>query len=243
MSQKWVTVIIVGLVILFVLISGLNYLLSAYISNISSIQSTKSEPKLFPTSIIKRLNNGFRIIYQDKADKEGRTILYDTIIENLYNGVGEKKFSLGERPYILGSFYQWLAIKGLSDRLLILRNPLTEENIVTVRVVFTPSSYIKSGAKTSRIMMEDINKARVTADTNDGTEDLKYILNIQKITEADLDKLIKIGDAIVVFPEVIKDNNVWSVVKDEQETVIVNSLMLRRNDGWDSIDFDIKSYE
>ncbi len=239
-TQNTSKILLIGALITLVISYAGSYIVSRYIPRGYTIQDkTLSRnvpqdvifsPTPIPTPSI------FTILYQAPDDKEGRTIIYVTPNKYLYNNSGFQQSPSG-LPYIVGIFVGWEDISGTSDRLIILKNPIDKKDISSVRVVFRPSNLFQKKIKTTRMMVENINKVKeqIIDQVNFvklGSEDYRFVREIQKIPPQELLKIIKPGDAVVISPLAeFKTNYNWDIKQDEQKNLVAWYILLRRYNG------------
>lgn len=155
-----------------------------------------------------------KIAYQAKNDQEKRTVLYDD--PNLpYSGFGEIFAAERNSPrrlfYTVGTLKDWQDIPNSKDKYILLVDPIDKKTLKPQRVIFDSPSSI---ASPTSFKVENMSTNQI--------EDLDGKLNITNF--AKLSGIVKTQDAIVLLP-LVKGQ---SVAKDNKDTVIVSTLIIRR---------------
>jgi len=176
----------------------------------------------------------FKIIYQDKNDEEGRTIIYSFGDYGL-GGVG-KQF---KTPwiYIVGLFDKWEKIGEGPNYYIYFTEPFKKGVVYKVLVINEKTNFAdlvpledkddkpKPEVRDTILMIENLNKLK--------ERDHDYLEILGSVTEykfEELNQFFKKGDAVVVFlfnwpgqPD--------SFVPDNQGNPIAKFIVLRRNDS------------
>lgn len=176
----------------------------------------------------------FKIIYQKPDDKEGRTVIYETAIINRYQKVGWNTLPSGLK-YLVGQFSHWLEIPSSKDRYLILSNPFSSSYFEPIRVIFEPSELFPSKKKVTRITVENLNRVKTSSNVDEGMEDFEFLLEINKLSNNEINQLIQKGDVIVVVPLQKYENGLWKQILNKNQEIIANQIIIRRWDGYKAL--------
>lgn len=105
------------------------------------------------------LSLGYTILWMDKSDTNGRTILYTNnknttapqLVGGRLNGIGEisDSSSTSLPKYIVGSFVKFEPIEGSKDKYLVFKNPITTQLLPKIHVVISSEG--------TRVLVEDDN--------------------------------------------------------------------------------------
>jgi len=123
--------------------------------------------------------------------------------------------------YSVGYFVEWESINNSGDKYLILRD---EENGLTkyrVMLSSSPESLAKHWNKTAMVV-EDFRQFYGIKKTGISVE----VLMLNKIGFEKLNKVIKKGDAVVVFPRGIGQTNIDVI--DESDNYVLQMMAIRR---------------
>ncbi len=193
-------------------------------------QASPDSNRAFPSGISSQINSTLKTLYQDPNDKEERTIIYTSDNKNLYNGAGIFN-KPGFRTYMIGLFDGWTTIPGTKDRLLALLSPIENSNIGQVRVAFEQNERYRAKSKLTRVSVENLDKAKVMTDDQGSEEYDLWIKDIASLADARLNNLIRIGDALIVFPLQTLTGENWITLKDENNMPYADTILLRRSNG------------
>lgn len=173
----------------------------------------------------------FKILHQDPGDQEGRTILYTSAQKNLYNGSGLKN-EPGKRVYLIGLFEAWQRLDKSKDRLMIIRDPLANNQLYKGRILFEAAN---QSAKPTWLSVENLEKAKsltVSPNLDEGTEDYdRWLVAINSLSPEQLDQLLKKGDAVIVYPYQEKVAGEWQPRLDKDNLWLIKTILIRRQKG------------
>jgi hypothetical protein len=170
----------------------------------------------------------FKIIYQKEGDSEGRTTIYEKA--SYYGGFGRK--TIFPWIYAVGLFDGWEPVAGSKDWYLTLSDPFSKKLLEKVRVVFAKDSRLPYAAKTTKVMVENLEKL------HQGETDAAEILQSDTGWSKEiLEKLIKKGDALAVTFVREKEGSDLALILDDHQLPVALWLILRRNEGKDGINF------
>ncbi|MBI2612064.1 hypothetical protein HYW54_04990 [Candidatus Gottesmanbacteria bacterium] len=224
-DKRIIWVVILVIVVGVVILSSI-YLSSQFSKNINISSKNFSSQRLFPTDIVSKINSNFKILYQDPADTEGRTIIYDI--------PGETKPSLLKSSglvyargtnhilYAVGLFKEWESIEGTKDRYILLRDPFSKGKLPKFRVAYEPSQLYDGKENMTSLSRENIEKI---------VEGKKHISLVARsfsdLSQTQIDELFRKGDAVAVLS--LWGENDKSARRDENDQLLSGWVYIRRN--------------
>lgn len=231
LSNNRVVLFLLCFIVFLLLICGGYFLYRGQTSsNLSTNLTDTSVPRSVPTGFVNNINSIFKVLSKDPQDQVGRTVIYDSNNKYIYNKSG--KFSVPNfRTYFIGVFNGWRSIPNSNDKEMILLDPTDKTELGNFRVVFEPNPQFSGVSKTTRLSVENLQKAESVA-ADEGTEDYDvWTESLSSISKSDLDELIQIGDVLVLFPLQTRYSSEWTTLEDQNGRSLTDIVLLRRNKG------------
>lgn len=235
MPSKGISRVIVYLIIGILLIVVMQYMIARQFEKAKS-GNVRNPNRNFPT--LSQINTSsqkdgnsvnFNVLYKDKSDTLGRTVIYKMSSLEAPSGAGFVRLKDGF-PYVVGIFDKFEQLTGDADQLLYLDDPVNNSKIAPIRIVTHPGQPMAQDQVVTYMGVSNLNlvKKRAFRDSHELIEgfDGKKLFDSTK-----MGKLIKVGDAVEIFPLATLDGGEWKVQTDNQGHFIASSLYLRRWDG------------
>jgi len=160
-----------------------------------------------------QIPSDFKIIYQKKDDREGRSVVYKTSKPQLLNGYEGKN-------YLVGFFYGWENIFNSSDYYLLLKEP-SKKSIKKIRVLFDFFKLPGGLEIKTSLALENLSKTKVV---DRHQEAVKFVSYFSSLSWLKINSLIKENDVLVIFPLYRKSQ----LVLDENKQLIGHRIVIRR---------------
>lgn len=217
-------VIIFG-ILLVVLLGEAGYLYFLKQQTVPKTSSTIVLPSHFPvTSPSPQLSaNNLKVLYQEKGDVLGRSIIYDyqnpkyPVVKG-FSGAGIVNQPSYLFPYIVGAFVDWKSIPNSQDFYMSLINPLTNTRLGDIRIVYDSNSFPAFKDKT-HLTVEYLNNPGHASDASGS------IFVNKAGSNNPLSDFLHKGDAVVIIPFM----NQGKLFLDENGDMVAHALAIRRN--------------